>query len=154
VEAALVLPVFALLLIALLFLLRWYQARDDARGLARRCAFEHAIHGCTDIPPGCAEVLAGARNSGDRVEAQALRGAAAAGDSFGVLDLPLISDAIDTLFGSATRAQVARRVRRPWDSAEARASGDFVVLCNDRPREVGPAIKQVFCDRVPAIQCR
>ena len=153
VEAVLVLPVFALALLGVIFLHKLYVARCDARGLARRCALEYAMNGCHRVPEGCGDALSPLRLDAGAAEASRLRNGSGNADSFGILDVPLIGDAIDALFGSATRARVEREVPRPWRSEPARALGEFTVLCNERPRDVGSAVQRVFCDMIPVVQC-
>jgi hypothetical protein len=156
VEAALVLPVLGLALIGVMFLRQLHAAQDEARRLARRCALEFATAGCEPArtTPECRDVLSSTQLASGGADARRLRQAAGDRDTFGVFDLPLISEAIAGLFGTAVRAEVAREVSGPWAAAPAQVTVAYAVLCNDRPRDVGAAIERVFCEMVPVVKCR
>jgi hypothetical protein len=155
IEAVLLLPVFAIMLASVFFVGRLQLARAHARGDARRCALEHAVSGCGAAPPGCENLLHEQRQDPHANEAANLRARAAQSDSFGVLErVPLIGDAIDALFGTTTRARAEREVPLPWGKARAQVVASVTVICNERPRDVGTAIADVFCDRLPLLHCK
>jgi hypothetical protein len=154
IEAALLLPVFAIVLCALFFIGRLYLARAETRAAARRCAFVHAARGCAEPPPSCGQVLDADRGERAPSEAAALRARTSRHDRFGVLSrVPLLGEAIDGLSGTAFHARVERSVARPWGAAPAEVTGTAAVLCNERPRNVATAVRRVFCDALPVLKC-
>jgi hypothetical protein len=156
-EAVIVVPVLGILLVASLFLFKWYLGGQHARVLARRCAWEHAMSGCGDtLPPGCDGVLAAA-SSGPTTESVQLKaladGSAPNSSTGGLSEVPLLGDALDALFGTSTVAEAKRRVRLPWRTDAIDARGKMVVLCNTQPIEIGAAIEELFCDALPVVDC-
>jgi hypothetical protein len=150
----LLVPVFAIVLAAVFFVGHFYLALAEVRASARRCAFTYAAGGCADVPPDCPHPQAQHRRSADD-EAATLSAAVAQNDVFGVLShIPLLGDAIDALFGASTGVRVERDIALPWQRGAARAVGTTTVSCNERPRDVAAAIRQVFCDRLPLLDCK
>ena len=151
VEAVIVLPVLAILLFGILYVKAFAIAQQSARVTARRCAWQHAMNGCGEIPAGCENL----DHAASKRAASAVGEAAA--DADGALDkvidkaagtglpfaLPLIGDALEGLFGAATQFTASREVRRGRDTVEAQ--GRFYLLCNAKPMSPRKAIETLFC---------
>ena len=152
IEAMIVLPLFAICLGGVFFIERLYRAHEQVRMAARRCALEYAVGGCAAMPPGCEPSLAASDTLSQ--DSGALRTAVAADDSFGVFErIPLLGDALDALFGKAVSARAKTSVLVPWSAQRRVVTGEFAVLCNARPRNVGRAIRDVFCEQLPVLSC-
>ncbi len=158
VEAVILLPVFAVILSGIAYVQAYAMAEQGARVAARRCAWEHAMNGCDEIPAGCGEHGHSAESTGagpDESDASTAADAAAVVD--GVIAassnsglpfaLPLIGPALEGLFGSATQFTVTREVRVGGYATSAK--GHFYLLCNAKPTSPAEAIKSAFCEATP-----
>jgi hypothetical protein len=157
VEAVIVAPVLGILLIGSLFLYQWYINGQQARLVARRCAWEHAMTGCGNPPPAGCERYLGATAAASDPQADQLRALAddanrGGGESV-LSHVPLLGNAIDGLFGTTTQADVGREVQAPWGKPKIQVRGEMVVLCNTQPVDVGDAIEKIFCDALPIVAC-
>jgi hypothetical protein len=156
VEAVIMLPVLGLLLVAVPVLRERLAARQQALIAARGCAFAHALAGCGDVPAACAN----APGTTAAPAAAAERDPAAialqnTGDGFGVFDeLPLVGEALRTLLGETTDARALVALRSWGDvSGPAQIEGALSLACNERPRDVAAIARDVFCRRLPLIEC-
>jgi hypothetical protein len=157
IEAVIVLPVLLMTFAGVLFMRERYLGQQQALLAARRCAWAHAIGGCGEAPAGCrALVLAPVdpdRDSAAIVSAaRAQQGEESTIDVFD--DIPVLGKAIAGLFGTHTVASALARTAVPWDR-ERQVSDRFerVVLCNEQPRDVLAAARNVFCRNVPLVPC-
>ena len=151
IEALIALPVLLVLLFGLSLMREWHGARQGALAEARRCALMHAASGCgREAPAGCEDVVAAGPPVGDdthsKVLVQATR-TAYAGSKFPLLEnVPALGDALSSLFGTTTRAEAQRTVKRPGPAAEALVvTGGMVLLCNERPTKVLELAEQAVC---------
>lgn len=153
VEAVILLPVLAVILFGILFVQEHASATQSARGKARRCAWQHAVGGCGEIPEGCGDTdhqetqrttpPADAMDAASAQDPDAAVEAVAAETSM-LVDVPLIGDAIDGLFGTATSFTVSRDVERA--GLAGNASGRVYLLCNARPTTPWNVVRQTFCE--------
>ena len=153
VEAVILLPVLAVILFGILFVQARASATQSARSKARRCAWQYAASGCSEIPDDCSgeehkerektSPSAGSTGDDSAPDPDAPVEAVAA-ETGGLTDLPLIGDAINGLFGTATSFTVSREVERAGFTGAA--SGRVYLLCNARPTTPWKIVEQVFCD--------
>jgi hypothetical protein len=156
VEALIVLPVLSTLLFAVPLLHERYAAKQQALLLARRAAWAHVLSGCVSETSAEAVDLehASAPDGGAATDVvdQARRAARGRGDPDVFDELPLLADALGALLGELVRAR-AEFPLRPRAGVQQRVGADFVLLCNERPRDVFALAKRVFCERLPIIRC-
>jgi hypothetical protein len=150
VEAVILLPVLAVILFGVLFVQARGTTTQRARATARRCAWQHAVGGCGAIPEGCgaatheaAEATPGA--GGESAPDADAPIEAVSAEAHTVLDFPILGDAIDGLFGAATRFTVSQDVERGGFSGKA--AGRVYLVCNATPATPWTIVKDVFCDR-------
>jgi hypothetical protein len=157
VEAVIMLPVLGVLLVAVPALHERFAARQQTLIAARGCAFAHALTGCADVPAACtidpgATAAPAAAPESDPV-AIALE---TTGDAFGVFDeLPLVGAALGALLGDTTDARAVMALR-PWGDdlrAPVQIEGALSLACNERPRDVQAIARDLFCRRLPVIDC-
>jgi hypothetical protein len=160
VEAVIVAPVLGILLIASMFMYRFYANTEELRLTARRCAWQHAMAGCGDkLPAGCDGYLAGvgsaAAGDADAAQLRGLTEGSGSDEAGGSVlsDVPLLGDAIDALFGTTTVARGERDVRTPWSGEARKARGQMALLCNTRPVDIDAEIEKMFCKLVPLGDC-
>jgi hypothetical protein len=156
IEALIVLPVLGTLLIAAPLLHERYAARQQALLLARSAAWGHALSGCVGETSEPTVVLERAGAPSGARETDVIEIARRAAGGRGGLDvfaeLPLIADALGALLGELARVR-AEVALRPRAGTHAHVSADFVLLCNERPRDVFELARQVFCERLPIAGC-
>jgi hypothetical protein len=157
VEALIALPVFLAVAIALPWLHALYAGKQRAGLEARSCAFAHAYAGCREPPPHCASTLAAAGSpdaeSANSIETQARALVPLPG--FDVFEwVPALGEAVRGLLGEKTRARAQFEVRGLGTGEEPRrVAADFVLLCNERPRDVLALARGVLCDHLPVLHC-
>lgn len=153
VEAVILLPVLAVILFGILFVQERASATQSARGKARRCAWQHAVGGCGEVPAGCGEAEHGQAQrttpSADTTDTASVQDPdaaveAVAAETRTLVKVPLIGDAIDGLFGTATSFSVSRDVERA--GLAGKASGRVYLLCNARPTTPWDVVQQTFCN--------
>jgi hypothetical protein len=159
VEAVIMLPVLGMLLVGTLFLHRLYSAHEKALIFARRCAFEYAVNGCTQVPVSCLEQpTADQTEEGKQRSNEIVSNARPREDHrFDVLsDVPVIGNAIDSLFGTTARGSAAMAVAMPWpDGPSVQGSVQISLACNERDHDdVVHEIEQVFCKYLPVLDCK
>jgi hypothetical protein len=135
-EAAIMVPVFGVLLIGTLFVGRMHLRAPSARAEARSCALRHALAGCREPPSGCEAVLGAARRTPSAASERLWQGASDNPDPQLSLErLPQLKDAIDDLFGQTTSAEVPWELAVPGDpsGATTRGSGRYSLLCVQPP---------------------
>ena len=165
VEAVIVVPVLGILWVGTSFAREQCLARQHALIMARRCAWEHSMSGCEDRklttdckmkPEQSAEAERESSGIIDRTqnEVAKTRGQVG-GDDFDVFgDVPLIGKAIKALIGTTTGATVSIDVPVPWKKgASVPSKGTFGLACNERPQDVGQAIRSVFCKALGSWAC-
>jgi hypothetical protein len=148
VEGVILLPVLAILWLGVRYLAEVQHASALARLEARRCAWQHALHGCETPPPGCnaaverqQTAVPGAPDLAADVRAQA---GPLPHDPF--TSIPVLGDALAALFGTTTHARLDREVASPFSSEPVRVSATFVVLCNEQPRTASDVARTAFCE--------
>lgn len=145
VEAVILLPVLAVLFAGLFFTHAHASRRQQARVLARRCAWLHAIDGCREIPPGCEDVPHSSLRADEAADADTvtdgLKNHAREG---GLLDgTPMLESLLDDLLGSPTQYTATRDVARA--GFEGTAAGRVHLLCNPKPLDPWALVEDSFC---------
>lgn len=155
VEAVILLPVLAVILFGILFVQARASATELARSKARRCAWQHAVSGCDEIPEDCGDTdtkhrapkrttpAADATDGGPAQDPDAAVDAVKA-ETQSLTDLPLIGEAISGLFGTATVFRVSREVERAGFTGKA--SGRVYLICNAKPTTPGKIAHDIFCN--------
>lgn len=143
-EAVIMLPFFILIWGGLLWIVQAYNAKIRAGILARDCGWTYAQSGCDEVPPQCSEtpVDIGAADGGDSSTRSELTSAL---DSTGI---PILGGLISGIFGNLQLATRYYDVSRPRvvGGGQFRATGQFAILCNERPRTIGEIAMDVLCD--------
>lgn len=142
------LPVLGLLLVGTIFVGRLYLAHQRALVEARRCAFAYAVLGCDRLPKGC-DGLAhwtqrdDGRNKGKAIVEQAQSHISGPFDVFE--RVPVIGEALKSLFGTTARAEVPIELRMPWTAKDSVHSSVIVALtCNEREHDVTSDIEDAI----------
>ena len=139
------LPVFIIILAAVLFAGRAWQAKQLALAQARRCAWQYSNTGCQDPPEGCEEVIGGPQGTG-------IDSGIEEGLDIGALDklagVPVIGPVIENIFGNAMLAVSKKQVSYPplLGGRAVEINGSFYLMCNENARTVGSILRQAFCD--------
>jgi len=155
IEALIAFPFLFALLLGVSLMREWHAARQAVLTEARRCALLHAAAGCgREAPEGCEDLVGAGPSLGDDTPSTILltnTRAAYAGSAFQLLELvPVLDDALSSLFGTTTRASAQRGVPRPGPHGEALvATGGMVLLCNERPTDVLKLAEQAVCGSPP-----
>lgn len=143
-EAVIMLPFFILVWGSLLWIVQSYNARIRANILARDCGWSYAQSGCDEVPAQCSEAPTdiGAADGGDSSTRGTLTSSI---DSTGI---PILSGLISGIFGNLQLARHYTNVNRPEvvGGGSYRATGQFAILCNERPRAIGEVAQDVLCD--------
>jgi hypothetical protein len=149
VEAAIAMPVLIMLLVGATYLRELYLARASTRLTARSCAWAHAMDGCRgSMPSACEGSMSAAHGDdvpqlADKVRVQV----GSASDPF--RDVPVVGEALASLFGEATHARADATVPYPFDAQRVgMATAETVVVCNTVPTSVLDLAKELLCDHV------
>lgn len=151
VEAVILLPVLAVLLSGLFFVHAHAAGRESARAAARRCAWLHAVAGCTEVPPGCDGFLQASQSARGAAEADAVvtEIKTQALENTSLDRIPVLDPALDGLFGTRTEFTVTRSVERGGFGGTA--GGRMHLLCNARPLDPWEAVEETFCSQAKAL---
>jgi hypothetical protein len=134
VEIVVMLPVFLVLLLGTYYVHDVALARQRALSDARGCAYGYAVRGCPSDAakvPGCKGLTAGlagevdGHHSDTEAQAQALK------DDVG--RFPVLSSAVDALFGKGGRARAKRSHRDLLGSEPGATEQSFYMTCNTVP---------------------
>ncbi len=139
VEAVVVLPVFIVIFAGTLYVRDRVLARQEAKTLARSCAWRYSMNGCASVPEGC-DGIVGKSSSSSRdseVDQQVRQriDEAIGGDTQGVVATivdPLLGPAIDAALGDSATATTSRDLERPGvlGGDIATVEGHYDLACN------------------------
>ena len=151
VEATIALPVLIVLLIGATYLRELYIARAGVRLAARSCAWAYALDGCNGSRPAqCATSpsLDSAYRENEAMPDIATHVRAGNGDN-PLRGVPVVSDALDALFGQSTHATSDTTVPFPFDAKRVGvAHAENVVVCNSVPTEVLDIAEDLLCEHL------
>ena len=146
VEAVVVLPVFVILFVSLIFVQRQALARRSAELKARTCAWQYSMNNCSQVPPGCDDILDAqqgeARIPDEITEALGDGPVGAVGRTITTFLQPML----DAAFGRAVTATTEQSFPRPrlYGGETGVEHGRYHLACNLERKELLDVAKDTW----------
>lgn len=158
VEATIVVPLFILLLVAVLYVRDQALTQQAVEMKARSCAWQFSAANCNTVPPGCDGMVAQSTkpNPASQEVMDALQGgkdqAVTQADKTGVVSKivsSLLGPVLDAAFGRSLDATVERDLERPgpFGGDTKQMTGRYHLACNltpESPKDVAKDAWKLF----------